>query len=136
MFPTRTGDLCYLATSKSSVVPHRTIVSNPNGRPLLFSLINDGGQFRPQKVSNPNGRPLLFSQVELVYGNRKRVVFPTRTGDLCYLAGNTAKAKIYMGKFPTRTGDLCYLAEATLFHLWRCYGVSNPNGRPLLFSRD
>src|SRR5579875_2410533 len=62
MFPSRTGVLFYLATSKSSVVPHRTIVSNPNGRPLLFSLINDGGQFRPQKVSNPNGRPLLFSR--------------------------------------------------------------------------
>src|SRR5579875_1020058 len=58
-----------------------------------------------------NGRPLLFSPLSSQAGSRPIEGFPTRTGDLCYLAGHFSQSS----SLQTR--------------------VSNPNGRPLLFSR-
>src|SRR5579875_2027646 len=86
-------------------------VSNPNGRPLLFSrLLATALAPGVQLVSNPNGRPLLFSRH-----------LPKTPPHSC-------------AQFPTRTGDLCYLADMRENPPCRGMPVSNPNGRPLLFS--
>ncbi len=60
-FPTRTGDLCYLALKCEDCGKELKTVSNPNGRPLLFSLLGGATIKSIHSVSNPNGRPLLFS---------------------------------------------------------------------------
>src|SRR5579875_3454013 len=90
---------------------------------------------RKEGVSNPNGRPLLFSRRRIRRRSRRRSEFPTRTGDLCYLAVVYFSLDLACYAFPTRTGDLCYLATQCGTPQEEEYFVSNPNGRPLLFSQ-